>query len=196
MTTVCPGLMRTGSTYNALVQGATPRRVRLVPSCRLGPRAVDRCAAARRGRSSRPAARRCGADRRRAGEAGGIDERRVPGDDRGADGADESAAARTGRWHRIALESRLAERVAPGAVAADEVRPIAPPSRTTKHRQRQCDGVITTLMHFLLVAEGLVHLGRVVEPEPVGDDERRVDLPLLDALEQRAGSGGRASGPS
>src|SRR4051794_25985154 len=38
----------------------------------------------------------------------------------------------------------------------------------------------------LLIAERLVHLRRVVEARAVRDEERRVDLPLLDALHQRA----------
>ena len=37
----------------------------------------------------------------------------------------------------------------------------------------------------LLVAEHLVAVGRVVERQPVRDDERRVDLALLDPLQQR-----------
>src|SRR3954453_10118434 len=38
----------------------------------------------------------------------------------------------------------------------------------------------------LLVLEYLVPFGRLVEPQPVGDDEARVDLALLNPLQQRA----------
>jgi hypothetical protein len=35
------------------------------------------------------------------------------------------------------------------------------------------------------VLEGLIGVGRVVEPDPVGDDEARVDVAVLDVLVQR-----------
>ena len=56
VTTVAPGLMRTGSPVNADVQGPARRGVRVVRESRLAARAVDRRPSARPARSSTPAA--------------------------------------------------------------------------------------------------------------------------------------------
>ena len=60
VTTVCPGLMRTGSPRHRPVQGAASRRVRVVQHQRLAAARLDERASARRGRSSTP----CGTEPR------------------------------------------------------------------------------------------------------------------------------------
>ena len=66
VTTVCPGLMRTGSPFNAWFKGQPPRRIRLVRDLRLDAADVDR----RRARRA-PDRRRVPPRRRRAGDQRG-----------------------------------------------------------------------------------------------------------------------------